>query len=97
MLFDGNAKAYLEVQEDAGNRVVGALMHISPETYEFYFKFDRQSEYNSNYDEDDGGDPGLLFLPPPIQLSGNVFNSTTQELVLGNVGVVNIHELEQRF
>lgn len=63
----------------------------------FFFKYTRQLDNNANYDEDDSGDPGLLFMPPPIQLSGNISNATTKELVLGNFGVVNTHELEQTF
>lgn len=96
-LFDGNSNAYLEVANTNGNRARVALMHMDPEVYEFFFKYTQQLNNNTNYNEDDGGDPGLLFLPPPIQLSGNIFNATTDELVLGNFGVVNTHELEQTF
>lgn len=96
-LFDGNTQAYLEVSTTSGNRVIASLSHMDPEVYEFFFKYTRQLDYNSGYDENDSGDPGFLFLPPPIQLSGNIYNETTKELVLGNFGVINYNELDKTF
>jgi hypothetical protein len=53
--------------------------------------------HRPKFDDDQSRNPGILFLPPPTQLSGNINNETTNELVLGNFGVVNTNKLEHTF
>lgn len=96
VLFDGNSQAYLEVFNTAGNRVQTTLSHLDPEVYQFYLHISRQRDLNEGFD-DESGDPGFLFRQPPVQLEGNISNSDTDELVLGNFGVIAVADKEEVF
>ncbi len=96
VLFDGNTEAYLEVFNSPGNRVQTSLNHLDPEVYEFYLRYNRQRELNEGFD-DESGDPGLLFREPPVQLEGNIYNNQSEQMVLGNFGVIAISEKEVVF
>lgn len=95
-LFDGNANAYMEVFNTPGNLVRVELYNLAPEIYQFYLKYANQIDQNEGFNDEEG-DPGFLFRQPPTQLTGNIFNETSDELVLGNFGVIATDEMSQTF
>lgn len=95
ILFDGNVKAFIEIfdmfdfEADVQRRAV--LTHLNYETYQFYLNISAQEESNEGVD-DEGGDPGRLFASPPVNLTGNITNTSTNQFVLGNFGVMSISD-----
>ena len=89
-LFDGNNFAFIEFYFFPGENGV-RLSNISPSTYAFYKGLLEQSDQNESYsqdnEDDEEGDPSMLFRTQPAQLSSNLFNTqNTNEIVLGHFG-----------
>lgn len=97
ILFNGNENAFIETEDTAyfsGEKKYGVtLAHLNFDTYQFYQNITIQNQSNEGFDDDDeGGDPGRLFDSPPTSLTGNIVNTATNRLVLGNFGVISISD-----
>ncbi len=90
ILFNGNVNAFIEVESLSGNEINATLLNFNYETYQFYLNIAAQEDAQEDRREDDGGDPGQLFAPPPVHLIGNILNTTTKRKALGNFGVVSV-------
>jgi len=95
ILFDGNENAFIETEDTADfngeNKYGVTLMHLNFDTYQFYQNITIQNQSNEG-DEEEVGDPGRLFESPPTNLTGNIINTSTNRLILGNFGVVSISD-----
>lgn len=95
-LFDGNEQAFIENFSIYGNGIDVDLYHLDPGTYNYFLRYNTQLNENEGID-DQSGDPGFLFRNPPVQLTGNIYNSVSQDAVLGNFGVVAISSRSKSF
>lgn len=96
ILFDGNENAFIETEDTAdfnGEKKYGVtLTHLNFDTYQFYQNITFQNQSNEGSGDDESGDPGRLFESPPTNLTGNIVNTSTNRLILGNFGVISISE-----
>ncbi|MEE9361456.1 MAG: hypothetical protein V3U92_02525 [Cellulophaga sp.] len=90
ILFNGNENAFIEVESLLGNEIEATLLNFNYETYQFYLNIVAQEDAQSDGEEDEGGDPSQLFASPPVHLTGNILNTTTNRKALGNFGVVSV-------
>jgi len=90
VLFNGNTNAFIETDKYYVSNIKTAaiLVHLNFETYQFYQNIFTQENSNEGID-DEGGDPGRLFDPPPTDLTGNILNTKTNQFTLGNFGVIS--------
>lgn len=95
VVFDGNANASVEIDlfrfNDEDNEVAitydalrARLQSINFSSYQFYLNQSAQIEAN---DSESSGDPSQLFATPPVNLLGNITNTTTNSIALGNFTV----------
>lgn len=87
VLFNGNDDAFIETETLYNGDVNAALANINYNTYQYYINL--QEQQFATEDEEDSG-PGQLFASPPISLTGNILNTSTNEKALGNFGVLSI-------
>lgn len=96
VIFNGNPQAtvdidlFKEVDDDIEdeednfiefNEVKVTLYHINLSSYQFYLNQSQQLEANL---ESSSGDPSQLFATPPVHLLGNITNTNTNNIELGN-------------
>ncbi|WP_420602163.1 DUF4249 family protein [Flagellimonas sp.] len=93
-LFDGNEEAFIETDNVGGNRIKATLYNLNYGTFQFYLNLIAQDDSNSS---DEEGDPGHLFATPPVNLTGNIVNTSTKRAALGNFAVVSASSLDQSF
>jgi hypothetical protein len=90
ILFNGNDNAFIEVESLLGNEIEATLLNFNYETYQFYLNIVAQEDAQSDGGEGESGDPSQLFASPPVHLTGNILNTTTNRKALGNFGVVSV-------
>jgi hypothetical protein len=94
-LFNGNKEAFIEISIDDGMMPEGfdsievVLYHINYSSFVYQSNLFDQSDANYTVEN---GDPGPLFAPPPVYLTGNIHSVETQKKVLGNFGIYSIDE-----
>ena len=96
VVFDGNDNASVEIDlfrfnDDDDDEVTitydvlrARLQNINFSSYQFYLNQSAQIEAN---DSESSGDPSQLFATPPVNLLGNITNTTTNKIALGNFTV----------
>ncbi len=95
VVFDGNDNASVEIDlfrfNDEDDEVTitydtlrARLQNINFSSYQFYLNQSAQIEAN---DSESSGDPSQLFATPPVNLLGNITNTTTNKIALGNFTV----------
>lgn len=95
VVFDGNDNASVEIDlfrfNDEDDEVTitydtlrARLQNINFSSYQFYLNQSAQIEAN---DSESSGDPSQLFSTPPVNLLGNITNTTTNNIALGNFTV----------
>lgn len=97
VVFDGNNNASVEIDlfrfndDDEDDEVTitydalrARLQNINFSSYQFYLNQSAQIEAN---DSESSGDPSQLFATPPVNLLGNITNTTTNKIALGNFTV----------
>ena len=101
VIFDGNNNASVQIDlfREVGdeeeviypyyNNIRASLNNINFSSYQFYLNQSLQNDANQS----EGGGPDQLFATPPINLIGNLKNTTTNNLALGNF-VVNAVSIE---
>jgi hypothetical protein len=94
VVFDGNENASLgiELYEDNATAVPYDtirvyLQNINFSSFQFYINQSAQTEAND--DDESSGDPSRLFATPPVNLVGNIQNTATNNLALGNFTVLS--------
>ncbi|WP_106790730.1 DUF4249 family protein [Aquimarina sp. Aq78] len=103
VVFDGKESASVEVdlfrlQEDDEdiaiiyNEIRVTFCNINFDSYQFYLNQSLQLEAN---DSESSGDPSQLFATPPVNLVGNITNSSSNKVVLGNFTVNAISAINQ--
>jgi hypothetical protein len=102
VIFDGNASATVDLDifyKPNGDEetLKVSLSNINYSSYQFHLNRWKQKEDNDNNssNQDNGGGPGPMFSTPPVNLYGNIKNSTDGTRVLGNftVGSIYVEEL----
>ncbi len=94
-LFNGNKDAFIEITTDNGmipdgfDSIDVVLYHINYSSFVYQSNLFAQSDANYTIES---GDPGPLFAPPPVYLTGNIHSVETQKKVLGNFGAYSIDE-----
>jgi len=93
-LFNGNDDAFIEIEDvfDTGTSFEIELSSMSYNTFKFYEKLLIQIDVNSI-----GDDPGpdALFATPPVNLKGNIVNTSNNISVIGNFGVLAVTEYSE--
>jgi len=97
VVFDGNQNASVELdlfkyqdedEEDEFDiefdEVRVSLNNINFSSYQFYLNQSLQIEATEG---DESGDPSQLFASPPVNLLGNITNTSTNNIALGNFTV----------
>ncbi|WP_074407243.1 DUF4249 family protein [Aquimarina megaterium] len=102
VVFNGKESASVEVdlfrlQDDEDieiiyNEIRITFCNINFSSYQFYLNQSLQLEAN---DSESSGDPSQLFATPPVNLFGNIMNSNSNKVVLGNFTVNAISALNQ--
>ncbi|WP_108808991.1 DUF4249 family protein [Aquimarina spinulae] len=102
VVFNGKESASVEVdlfrlQDDEDieiiyNEIRITFCNINFSSYQFYLNQSLQLEAN---DSESSGDPSQLFATPPVNLLGNIMNSNSNKVVLGNFTVNAISALNQ--
>ncbi|MDY8134033.1 hypothetical protein [Aquimarina sp. 2201CG5-10] len=87
ILFDGNENAFIEISEVFENNIEATLVNLNYDSYQFFLNVAAQEEANDN--DGESGDPGPLFSPPPVNLTGNITNTTINKKALGNFSVIS--------
>lgn len=96
LLFDGIKNTIVNVnflnRENTPNEIIFnqkkiTLSNINTSSYQFYLNQIQQLETNNN---ESIGDPGQLFATPPVNLIGNIINTNTNKVILGNFTVNSI-------
>jgi hypothetical protein len=67
-----------------------SLAQLNYGTYQFYKNLIAQRD--SNLVEDEPGSPARLFVTPPVNIIGNIINTSTNRFALGNFGLINVSE-----
>ena len=91
-LFNGNEDAFIEIIDvfDIGTPFDIELSSVSYNTFKFYQKLLIQIDANSI--GDDSGGPDGLFATPPVNLKGNIVNTSNNKTAIGNFGVLAVSE-----
>ncbi|MEM6684155.1 MAG: hypothetical protein AAF617_00055 [Bacteroidota bacterium] len=94
VVFDGNENASLGIELYENNEnatpydtIRVYLQNINSSSFQFYINQSAQTEAND--DDESSGDPSRLFATPPVNLVGNIQNTTTNKLALGNFTVLS--------
>lgn len=94
VVFDGNENASLGIELYENNEnatpydtIRVYLQNINASSFQFYINQSAQTEAND--DDESSGDPSRLFATPPVNLVGNIKNTTTNKLALGNFTVLS--------
>jgi len=104
VLFNGNMQARIEVdifpeisedEEDTSplpefNRLEIQLANINFESYQFLLNQTAQIEANTEANDNESGSPSQLFSTPPVNLLGNITNTSNNTVSLGNFSVQSI-------
>ncbi|WP_025663376.1 DUF4249 family protein [Aquimarina megaterium] len=103
VVFNGKESASVEVdlfrlQDDDDDITVlydeikVTFCNINFDSYQFYLNQSLQLEAN---DSESSGDPSQLFATPPVNLLGNITNSGSNKVVLGNFTVNAVSAVNQ--
>ncbi|EZH71613.1 hypothetical protein ATO12_06540 [Aquimarina atlantica] len=103
VVFNGKESASVEVdlfrlQDDDEDITVlydeikVTFCNINFSSYQFYLNQSLQLEAN---DSESSGDPSQLFATPPVNLLGNITNSSSNTVVLGNFTVNSLSTVNQ--
>lgn len=99
IFFNGGENSFYEIDELVTGEHLNikvSIRDLNFNTYQFYLNAFSQFE-NQIEDGDSDGDPGLLFLPPPANLTGNITNVSNNKRVLGFFGVFSYNEMTKQF
>lgn len=96
-LFDGNDNAFIETQYIGGNGIGVSLQNLNFLTYQYYVTSFDQYENQVDFGSPETVEPFLVFSKPPMNLVGNIRNTTTNETALGFFGVFSIDYREAIF
>jgi hypothetical protein len=100
VLFNGNTNASLDLEVFSTPQIPTealkvTLSNINFSSYQFHLNRVKQKQDNENNSGvDNEGTPGPLFATPPVNLFGNMTNSTNGKRILGNFTVDAIHQVE---
>jgi len=88
-LFNGNEDFFIEIIDvfDYDGSYSIELSSVSYNTFKFYQKLLIQLDVNSA--DDDAGSGGL-FATPPVNLKGNIVNTSNNKTAIGNFGVLAV-------
>jgi len=104
VLFNGNMQAIIEVdifpevsedEEDEEelpefDRLEVQLANINFNSYQFLLNQSSQIEANTEANDNESGSPSQLFSTPPVNLLGNITNTSNNTIALGNFSVESI-------
>lgn len=96
-LFDGNDNAFIETQYIGGNGIGVSLQNLNFLTYQYYVTSFDQYENQVDFGSPETVEPFLVFSKPPMNLIGNIRNTTADETALGFFGVFSIDYREAIF
>ena len=91
-LFDGNKKAFHEIDNIYGDRVTVEVSNINYGTYSFYLNYEAQND--QKVEEGETG-PFTIFLPPPSNLTGNLWYKDEDRMALGYFGVLSASSMNK--
>lgn len=93
-LFNGNDEAFIEIEDvfNIGTPFDIELSNVSYNTFKFYEKLLIQTDAN-NIGDDSG--PDGLFATPPVNLKGNILNTSNNKTAIGNFGVLATSEYSE--
>lgn len=93
-LFNGNEDAFIEINDvyAFGDYFNIEVSNMSYNTFKFYQKVLIQLDVNSI--GDDAGSAGL-FATPPVNLKGNIVNTSNNKSAIGNFGVLAVSEYSE--
>lgn len=97
VLFNGNENAFIETLTSGGDILGVSLSNLNFHTYEYYVATHHQYENQVDFGNSETTDPFLIFSKPPINLTGNIRNTTTDRMALGFFGVFSFSYLEIAF
>ena len=107
VIFNGNVDAsigvdlFQENEEEEDNplpefdMIRATLGNINFSSYQFLLNQRAQIEVNNEAEESSGGNPSQLFSTPPVNLLGNITNTSTNRTVLGNFTVISLSSENQ--
>ncbi|MEW7280821.1 hypothetical protein ABW636_19700 [Aquimarina sp. 2201CG1-2-11] len=88
ILFDGNKDTFLEPEiNKAFDILLVQLTHVNANTYQYLTNVDILREFRNINIE--GENPGELFSTPPVNVTGNMTNTTKSQTALGNFAAIN--------
>ncbi|WP_438423518.1 DUF4249 family protein [Aquimarina macrocephali] len=96
-LFDGNENAFIETEYIDGNGIGISLQNLNFLTYQYYVTSFEQYENQVDFGNPETTDPFLIFSKPPVNLIGNIRNTTANETALGFFGVFSVDYREAIF
>ncbi len=96
-LFDGNDNAFIETQYIGGNGIGVSLQNLNFLTYQYYVTSFDQYENQVDFGSPETVEPFLVFSKPPMNLVGNIRNTTANETALGFFGVFSVDYREAIF
>lgn len=92
-LFNGNDDAFIEIENIFDNTQFDIeFSNVSFNTYKFFEKLLVQMDTNSI--GDDSGPVGL-FSSPPVNLKGNIINTSNNKTAIGHFGVLAVAEYSE--
>ena len=97
ILFNGNENAFIETLTNGGDVVGVSLSNLNFHTYEYYVATHEQYESQVDFGDPETTEPFLIFSKPPMNLVGNIRNTTANETALGFFGVFSIDYREAIF
>ena len=89
ILFNGNANAFIDSNVSFSgtfNSIEGTLFNVNYTSFQYYVNVIAQEDLMNS--SNISGDPSQLFAKPPINLIGNIMNTTTDKSALGNFAVM---------
>jgi len=105
VIFNGNENASIEIdlfRFESDDQILPeydtrevTLGNVNFASYQFLLNQRAQIEANEDAGEDSGGDPSQLFSTPPVSLLGNIINTSTNKIVLGNFTVNSLSSVSQ--
>lgn len=97
ILFNGNENAFIETLTSGGDILTVSLLNLNFHTYEYYVAAHEQYENQVDFGDPETTEPFLIFSKPPINLIGNIRNTTTDRKALGFFGVFSFSYQEISF
>lgn len=97
VLFNGNENAFIETLTSGGDILGVSLSNLNFHTYEYYVAAHEQYENQVDFGSPETTEPFLIFSKPPINLVGNIRNTTADRKALGFFGVFSFSYQEISF